>query len=199
MKTSEPTSRRKLLHTRQITCTGYEREDGLYDIEGHMRDLSADATRLPYRDVEPGGAIHDMHMSMTVDRHLVIQRMEAHIAASPTPFCAEIDGAYAALVGQRIGPGFTQKVKSLFGGASGCTHLSELLGPLATTAYQTLFSVSRSTIGPMPTPTGEGPMAKPGMVDTCHAFRADGEPAKRVWPLERRKPEDQPELIASSS
>ena len=32
------TVRRKAMHTRVVTCHGYLREDGLWDIEGHMVD-----------------------------------------------------------------------------------------------------------------------------------------------------------------
>jgi hypothetical protein len=30
---------REPLHTRSITCRGYRRADGLWDIEGHLRDV----------------------------------------------------------------------------------------------------------------------------------------------------------------
>ena len=34
-----PTSERKLLHTRTITCQGYERADGKWDIDGWINDI----------------------------------------------------------------------------------------------------------------------------------------------------------------
>ncbi|MCY1426725.1 hypothetical protein D3C76_353920 [compost metagenome] len=191
MSTAQQKPARKLLHTRRIVCDGYEREDGLFDIEARMQDISAEDTRLPYRDLEAGGDIHDMRICMTVDKHLVIHEVSARIAASPTPFCPEINVAYAALAGEKIGPGFTQRVKALFAGAQGCTHLTELLGPMATTAYQTMFSIQRATIGPMPTPAGSGPLPRPKSIDSCYALREDGPPAARIWPPERRQ------LIAS--
>ena len=32
---------RKLMHTRTIDCRGYEREDGLWDIEGRLSDIKS--------------------------------------------------------------------------------------------------------------------------------------------------------------
>ena len=36
MKELAPAAPRALLHTRQVQCTGWEREDGLFDIEGRL-------------------------------------------------------------------------------------------------------------------------------------------------------------------
>ena len=40
--------------------------------------------------------------------------------------------------GLRVGPGWRRAVRARLGGVQGCTHPVELLGPLATTAYQTV-------------------------------------------------------------
>lgn len=184
---AEHAHKRKLLHTRRIVCTGYEREDGLYEIEGQMQDISADATELLYRDLEAGGVIHDMRLSLTFDAQLLIHDAHARIDASPTPFCADIQQRYQQLVGQRMVPGFTHTVKRLFGGTHGCTHLSELLGPIATTAYQTLFAVHRENHGRRkPLPDSPWLLPKPATVGTCHALRTEGPVAEILWPLDRR-------------
>ena len=41
MKQLSPAAPRTLLHTRQVQCTGWEREDGLFDIEGRLSDVRA--------------------------------------------------------------------------------------------------------------------------------------------------------------
>ena len=43
MPLSQPAPR-KLMHNRVIECRGYEREDGLWDIEGHLVDTKPYAT-----------------------------------------------------------------------------------------------------------------------------------------------------------
>jgi Protein of unknown function (DUF2889) len=165
--------KRRLLHTRHIVCSGYARSDGLFDIEGRMQDTKAHHANLIYKEVAAGGAIHDMRIVVTIDAKLVIRRIEARTEAAPTPSCAEIGAAYASLVGLTIGAGFMKQVKERLGGRKGCTHLSELLGPIATTAIQTMVNMPdelRSGAGASGVPT-----PGPAMIDTCHAWRSGGD------------------------
>ena len=192
LETSEPPSTapaaltRKLLHKRQVICVGYERSDGLYDIEASMQDVSPDGTDLLFKSIGPGENIHDMRLVVTIDSALVIQHAEAHTRAGPTTYCHDIAPFYAALKGLTIGRGFKQKAQQLVGGAKGCTHLTELLGPLATTALQTIFAVRRSDGVYRRALEGEGPIPRPFVIDTCHTYRSDGEAVKFLWPPHRR-------------
>ena len=68
-------------------------------------------------------------------------------------------------------------MKELLGGTRGCTHLVELLGPMATTAYQTLVGQRRKK--PQPE---DAPRRKPWHLDTCHALASDGPIVKKDWP-----------------
>jgi hypothetical protein len=153
---------RRLAHTRQIVCTGYVRSDGLFDIEGRMIDTRADHADLLFKQVPAGEAVHAMCVIVTIDDKRVIRRIEARTDSAPTPYCAEINQAYARLEGVMIGGGFMKEVKARLGGAAGCTHLTELLGPIATTAIQTLMGVGKTR-------------DVSSMLDSCHAWRADGE------------------------
>lgn len=72
------------------------------------------------------------------------------------------------------------------GGARGCTHLTELLGPLATTAMQTIMSMQRETTPWHARLEGDAPIPRPWVLGTCHAYRLDGEAAKVIWPIDRR-------------
>jgi hypothetical protein len=83
-----------------------------------------------------------------------------------------------------IGAGFRQKAKSLVGGVQGCTHLNELLSTVITTAMQAHWALRRRTRGLVP--AGSGPMPKPALIDTCHAYRRDSPASERIWPLNRR-------------
>lgn len=163
--TSAP--RRRLLHTRTIACHGYARSDGLFDIEAHMRDTKADTADLLFKTVPAGEPIHEMRITLTIDSTGMIHAAVASTDSGPSPYCAEINAAYASLAGVRIGAGFMKQVRERVGGRNGCTHLTELLGPLATTALQTLMG-SRG-IG------GNGSSQRDEMIDNCHAWRADGE------------------------
>lgn len=170
------TTARRLAHTRQIVCSGYIRDDGLYDIEARMRDTKAYDSSLLFKELPAGESLHDMRVMITVDAHLVIRSAQAHMEAAPTPYCAQINETYAKLVGIRISGGFMKEVKARVGGASGCTHLTELLGPIATTAFQTLMGVGNRAQAAV---TGAVAPVLP-VLNTCHAWRADGEVVRIV-------------------
>ena len=84
---------------------------------------------------------------------------------------------FALLEGLRIGPGFHREVHRLVGGVKGCTHLVELLRPLATAAFQTLVAKRRTR------ETDRGaPPKRPMFIGTCHAHATDSPEVKRRWP-----------------
>jgi hypothetical protein len=171
---------REHIHTRQIECKGYRRDDGLWDIEGHLTDVKTYGFDSEFRgEVAPGMPIHDMWLRLTVDDGLEIRGVEAVTDAGPYRICPEITPNYQRLVGLKIRPGFNGKVKELLGGIEGCTHLVELLGPLATTAFQTIFPWKNRYA---PATVERPPGKRPRLLETCHAFAADGEITKRLWP-----------------
>jgi hypothetical protein len=51
---------------------------------------------------------------------------------------------------------------------------------------QTIFAARREAGTFRRALEGEGPMPKPFVVDTCHAYRANGEAVKMIWPEHRR-------------
>jgi Protein of unknown function (DUF2889) len=177
---------RELLHTRQIECQGFHRNDGLWDIEAHMIDRKSYSFPSDERgEVVAGTPIHDMWVRVTLDDSFLIQAIEAVTDASPYQLCPAITPNFQRLVGLRIGPGFNRKVKELVGGVEGCTHLVELMGPLATTAFQTIFSAKHReqrerAQGSEGVPAR--PSKRPRLIDTCHALASDSPVTKRTWP-----------------
>ena len=73
------------------------------------------------------------------------------------------------------GPGFRREVAGLVGGSLGCTHLRELLGRMATTAFQTIYPIKAREI--------EGSTTKhTHLLGTCHAYAPGSEVVRRIWP-----------------
>lgn len=173
-------STRRLLHTRQVECAGYEREDGLFEIEGRLLDTKGQATEFIYGTVPAGGTLHRMRLLMVLDRKLVIQSLEAVTEQAPTPVCGQITAAYRALAGLQIGPGFKKRVAELVGGVEGCTHLTELLGPMATTAIQTLAPIVQKRLRQRAASDPAFEMPRHWVIGSCHAYRPDGDAARRV-------------------
>lgn len=179
---------RELIHTRRIEGHGYKRQDGLWDIEGRLTDGKSYAFGNEYRgEVKPGEFIHEMWLRLTVDDTLTIKAVEASTDHSPYGVCPSILPNFQQLIGLRIAKGFNAKVFELFSGVHGCTHHVELIGRLATVAFQTIFPF-RSRLARLEGKNADA-SRKPRLLNTCHAFAEDGEIAQKLWPdLQAAKP-----------
>lgn len=185
MPLSKPAAREHV-HTRTIECRGYRREDGLWDIEGHLIDTKTYSFENRWRGtVEAGVPVHEMWLRLTIGDDLVVREAEAATEHAPYEICPAVTPNFSALEGMRIAPGWNVRVRRLLGGVKGCTHLVELLGPLATVAYQTLAGRRRDA-KPDAGKTG-APRRKPFIIDTCHAYASDGPVVEREWPDFYRK------------
>ena len=177
MPLSTPAPRAEI-HQRQIECRGYRREDGRWDIEGHLTDTKTYAFSNRYRgEVAAGEPVHEMWLRLTIDETMKIHAVEAATEHGPFPICPAITPRFRLLEGLTIGPGWTRAVRKRLGGRLGCTHLVELLGPLATTAYQTLVG-QRSRAEEKAIDAGQ----RPALLDTCHALASDSPVVRDLWP-----------------
>ncbi|MBB5193536.1 hypothetical protein HNQ50_004294 [Silvimonas terrae] len=185
MSLSPPVARQHY-HTRQIQCQGYLREDGLWDIEAAITDTKGyPVTFYDGRLLAQGEPLHLMQVRLTLNDRYEIVAVEAATLASPYTICPQITDSYQQLVGVRIGPGFNRKVRELFKGRAGCTHITELLGPMATVAFQTISSGLRKREAPTPAVgprTTEQARLLARLIDSCHGWRADGEPVRVQFP-----------------
>ncbi len=181
MPLSKPAAR-KLAHTRVVTCHGYQREDGLLDIEGRIVDTKP--YRFENRDrggwIEADEPLHDMSIRLTINAELEVVDVDAVIDASPFNYCKSVVSVARNLIGLRIAPGWTQKSKLAMGANRGCTHLTELLGPVATTAIQTLAS-TRYKNGRRVTKRSAN-----RFLNTCHSYADDSPVVKLHWPEQYR-------------
>lgn len=165
------------IHTRTIHCEGYKRDDGLWDIEAHLKDVRTFSVESDYRNrIEAGEPIHEMSLRVTLDVTFVIHDLIAvsdHVPAEP---CTRVPEGMRSLIGLRIAPGWMKQVRERVGGVQGCTHLIELLRPIGTTAYQTMFR----EVGEHQ--RNQARITKPGVIDSCISWAADGEKVKKHWP-----------------
>jgi hypothetical protein len=155
---------RRHIHTRRIVCEAFEREDGLWDVEANMSDVkSYDVDRA-----KAGRPVHDMWVRLTLDTSFVIKDVASAIDAFPRSECPHAVNPMQDLIGIKIGAGWQAEVRKRIGGALGCTHLRELLAPMATTAMQAMGGVLRSR-------GAGGPNHGRG---TCFAKSDDGDRAR---------------------
>lgn len=171
---------RKLLHTRDVKCQGFLRDDGLIDIEGHLLDTKPFDFANKDRGgvIKAGEALHGMSIRLTLDRKLKIHDAQAIMDYTPYNYCKSIAPVFKKLIGLNIGIGWRGKVREIMGGVKGCTHLTELLGPMATTAIQTMVSI----YGPEERSHEEEIKRAPQFINTCHSHAENSPVVKEHWP-----------------
>ena len=135
---------RTRLTNRAIECNGYERADGLFDVEGSLRDVNEYEIENPWRGkMAPGQAVHEMSVRLRIGADLVIHAVEISIDSAPYPFCQGVKPNLERLVSLKITGGFKQQARKLVGHTQGCTHVLTLVETLATVAIRTLAGKAR--------------------------------------------------------
>ena len=178
---------REELHHREVDMRFYRRNDGLFEVEGRLVDTKTHPFRrlLAEEDAPPGHHLHDITVRLVIDADLQVYAADARMSATPFNICPGAAAALQALVGLSIGAGWNKRVREMLGGVASCTHIVELLGPMATTVLQGFAPQRMATIYD---PDNE-PQRR-ARVDSCYAFAADREVVARLLLLpQRTKPE----------
>ncbi|MBK9178163.1 MAG: DUF2889 domain-containing protein [Acidimicrobiales bacterium] len=204
------------VHRRTYEVDAFDEGDGRVRLRGHLRDVRP-------RGLIPGDpdplVIHDMTVDLVVDlATFAIVEAVPVMDVRPNLECDAILPRYDRLVGLSIARGFTHRVRELFGGPRGCSHVTALLQAMAPVAVQSAYTLSwGSDDGP-----GEARLADPAERrerarerfernrNTCHVFADDGPMDARaargdpyeppIWAAERlrrlgRDPEDWIEFL----
>ena len=168
-------ARRKLMHRRTVECCGYQRDDDLWDIEGHMIDTKTFDITSPERGtVKPGEHFHEMWIRLTIDTNMLIHAAESATDFSPYKMCPDLPVSFSVLKGLTIQAGWILKIRELLGGTKGCTHVVELLGPVGTTAYQTMYPVRATRLA--------DPERRPPILNSCHSYASTSPLILQRWP-----------------
>jgi hypothetical protein len=200
-----PPAAREKLHTRLIEINGYRRADGLFDIEGRLRDTKSYG--FPNQDrgyVAPNEPIHDLWLRMTVSETMEIVACEAASDLTPYAVCPLAAPNFAALTGLVIRPGFLREATNRVRGTLGCTHLREMLQQMATTAFQTINPArARKDLKDASVPRGSDRLdvkivekmgGAPAILNTCLAYGTDSPVIQRRWPHLYTGPAAEPEV-----
>ena len=168
---------REPVYSRDIECRCFLRPDGLWDIEGHLHDARLFPSRTDFHGMVPAGApVHVMSMRMTIDEGMTIQALEAVMDSRPYQVCSGVTANYQRLVGKNLRAGVTKMVREALAGPEGCTHLREMLGPMATAAFQALVNYRRQMAG------REEPDAQARLLNSCYALSSNSDVVKMRWP-----------------
>lgn len=165
---------RQRLHVRRMSYEGWQREDGLFDIEARLLDVKDRDFEL-MTGVRPAGQpVHEMWARVTIDRHFVVQAVAACTDAMPYPgACDRVTPDYSKLVGINLMHGFRKELYDAMGGVRGCSHLTELIALLPTAALQTFAGLRREI---------EPHEEKPFQLDRCHALEHTSDTVRRYYP-----------------
>ena len=124
-----------------MVYSGYDRDDGLWDIEAELTDVKPYTFQVPSERAFPANEpIHHLNIRLTIDDQMLIHEVQTSMDQIPHDECSQVPPNMQALVGCRLGRGWRRAIDEKMGGTAGCTHLREMLFNMATAAFQTLPS-----------------------------------------------------------
>ncbi len=164
--------KRTPLHTRRLEINGYYRDDNLWDIEAILIDTRHYGIKTYNRNIPKGSPLHEMRLTLTLNFEMEIVAVFAKTDASPYKICPHVNDSYQKLIGERIAPGWSARVKTMFKGVMGCTHITEMLIPMGTVAYQTIKSGQGAKLS--------GNAAESYYLNSCYAWSSGSEVYKNA-------------------
>lgn len=165
---------RQLASTRETLFRCFRRDDGLWDIEGELRDYKQEPfTVRGSRTWQAGEFIHHMLIRVTIDQSMCVHAIEAVMEARPHGICNEALAAMQRMVGCTMGRGWRKAIDHHLGRVEGCTHMRELLFNMATAAFQTMTSVFVQKDEHTPPPH----------LGQCRAWDFGGPVVQKVYPM----------------
>jgi hypothetical protein len=169
---------REELHFRRIDMRALRRSDGLFEVEGRVCDRKTHdfVHPVPGRTVPAGEPVHDMGVRLVFDEQMAVRDIETFTDSAPYAACPEGGRALQSIKGLRMAGGWSREVRERLRGANSCTHLMELLIPMATTAFQSLGFLRISQ------PERLAADGRPQQIESCYAYAVDGDVVKRRWP-----------------
>ena len=180
----EPPAGGELIHTRRYEIRTYKLNGDKFLLRGVIFDEKP-AGLYVKSDPEPLW-VHHMIVDLEVafpSLEIVGANVEFH--ERPHTHCTDIVPAYDKLVGLSIARGFNAKVKELFGGPRGCTHIGAMLAAMAPVAIQSTWSMRMGS--PAVTEEDRKSMTKEQRrrsyamnLNTCHMWDENGEMVSEI-------------------
>ena len=134
-----PVPNRVPKHLRDVRYRSFQREDGLWDVEGELVDTKAyDLVLSGERKRRAGEPIHHMWIRCTIDTTLTVRAIEVAMDAHPLGECPLALPAMQRMVGSCMARGWRKAIEANLGQIEGCTHMRELLFNMATAAFQSV-------------------------------------------------------------
>jgi hypothetical protein len=155
------------LHTRSLTLVVSVREDGRWQARGDVIDLRKCSFVPLISDIQPAGIVHMMSIACvvnpetrTLDELQVDQPFVAVEASLDTrgECCRDPAERLQAMVGERFDEAFVKRLRGVFAGPLGCSHLLTLFQLMASALPRALDLEDRMRAGGAP---GRAPEERP--------------------------------------
>jgi hypothetical protein len=175
------------IHLRNYAVRAFRRSPSQVLIRGVVDDRKDGSIWVPW-DHTPM-VVHHMIIDLVVDYpSLAIVSAEAAMEVHPHEICHHIAPKYHLLAGVSISRGFTHKVREMFGGPKGCTHVTALLQAMAPVAMQATWAMAAADRQAaaaaagfdvehemLPAPSHDEMIAGAmRSLNTCHVFDGEG-------------------------
>lgn len=127
------------IHQRSYDCEAFAEDDGRLRVRGRLIDNKPNGLGLADGEAL---VIHDMVIDLTMSLpDFIIENVESTMNVHPYEMCTNILVDYQQLVGLSITRGYSRKIRELFGGPNGCSHIGALLQALGPVAIQASYSL----------------------------------------------------------
>ena len=178
---------REEIHHRRIDMRGFRRSDGLFEVRAHLTDRKTHDFIPPAegRTVPAKAAVHDIGVTLVFDRDMIVREVSTSMDAFPYRTCPGGGDSLQALIGLRIGAGWNTEVRKRLPSADTCSHMKELLAPMASAAYQTMTSVLSGLLD------ARDSAGRPVKIGQCHAYGPSRDLVKTLWPEFRENNNDE--------
>ncbi len=186
------------IHQRSYDCEAFDEGDGRMRVRGRLVDNKPHGLSLA--DGEPL-VIHDMVVDLIVSvPEFIIEGVDATMNVHPYQSCTDILPDYQQLVGLSITRGYSRKIRELYGGPGGCSHVGALLQALGPVAVQASWSLLTLHNEPADHLIEKGDAEERERrvrmnTNTCHVWAEGGEqitsvalgrsPRRPAWEVER--------------
>ena len=166
------------IHQRNYITEAFDEGDVRMRVSGRLVDNKPQGLCL-----EDGSdlVIHDMSIDLLIDPpSFTIVDVENHMSTRPYAQCEEILDSYKALIGLSVTRGYGNRVKKLFGGPNGCSHMGALLlamGPVAIQASWSLVNLHESLESRLNKVDNDHDRERRLQLNmnTCHVWKEEGQ------------------------
>jgi hypothetical protein len=167
----------ELIHTRRYEVRTYKLNDDRFLLRGVVIDEKPAGLYISH-DPEVLW-VHHMVVDLEVTfPTFTIEKVSVTFHERPHTHCTDIEPDYQKLVGLSIARGFNNKVKELFGGPRGCTHIGALLAAMAPVAIQSGWSMRMgAAVEGVSTPSTPEQRRRAYAINlnTCHIWDENGQ------------------------